>query len=356
MKPVENPKQPLPEPATMLATEKIVVRTTGDGAKPVRRNFPGPGNADAALRVTFERRAYADLIAHAKQSVDVEVCGVLAGEVCEDSEGAFVHVSAAIPGTAASQGSTHVTFTQSTWNSIHKTLESDYPKLKIVGWYHTHPGFGVEFSDMDLFIQKNFFGGPAQIAMVTDPLSGATAICLNTAQGVRYLPRFWVDGREQPCRVPESKRAGTSNRDPAAGAAEAGQSDLAALEARVSQLVQAVDEQRAWQHSFMLFCGFVFCVGIIVGVGYFMLKTYNYRLEPPQVRQLIPVPIQVGDKVVMVGVGVFDWKVPAELNALLLQEELLRKAAEERAAKEAAKKQPNATNAVDSTESPETKK
>ena len=43
--------------------------------------------------------------------------------------------------------------------------------LKIVGWYHTHPGFGVEFSEMDLFIQQNFFGGPAQIA----PRNGGAA-------------------------------------------------------------------------------------------------------------------------------------------------------------------------------------
>lgn len=319
----------------MLATEKVVVRPSSDGVKPIRRQFPGPRNADVALRVSFERRANADLIAHAKESLDVEVCGVLVGELCEDDEGPFVYVLAAIRGRAASEASTHVTFTQATWNSIHQTLERDYPDLKIVGWYHTHPGFGVEFSDMDLFIQQNFFGGPAQIAMVTDPLSGAVAICLNTAKGVRYLPRFWVDGREQPCRVPAptgQSAAGTVGPGTAAGG------DLAQLEARISQLVQAIDEQRAWQHSFMLLCGFVFCLAVIAGVGYFIFKTYNSRLEPPQVRQMIPVEIQVGDKTVMLGIGVVEWKVPDELNAILLQEDLLRKEAAERVAREIAKK------------------
>ena len=185
-----------------LATEKLTLRQTSEGPKPIARQFPGPRNADAALRVALERSAYAELLAHAKASLEAEVCGVLAGQVCEDDEGPFVHVEAVIRGAAATEASTHVTFTQTTWNTIHRTLERDFPKLRIVGWYHTHPGFGVEFSDMDLFIQKNFFSGPAQIALVTDPLSGAVAICLNTAKGVRYLPRFWVDGREQPCRVP----------------------------------------------------------------------------------------------------------------------------------------------------------
>ena len=348
--PSEQPSQGTPEPVTLLATEKVVVRPGGEGAKPIRRQFPGPRNADVALRVAFERRVNADLIAHAKESLELEVCGVLAGEICEDDEGPFVHVSAAIRGTAASEASTHVTFTQATWNSIHQTLDRDYPNLKIVGWYHTHPGFGVEFSDMDLFIQQNFFGGPAQVAMVTDPLSGAVAICLNTAKGVRYLPRFWVDGREQPCRVPAPKGQVAPTGGGVGGPVDAGGSDLAQLEARVSQLVQAMDEQRAWHHSFMLFCGFVFCLAVILGVGYFIFKTYSSRLEPPQVRQMIPVAIQVGDKTVMLGVGVVEWKVPDELNAILLQEDLMRKEAADRAAKEVARKlareAKNSTNAA----------
>jgi hypothetical protein len=194
---------------------------------------------------------------------------------------------------------------------------------------------------MDLFIQQNFFGGPAQIAMVTDPMSGAVAICLNTAKGVRYLPRFWVDGREQPCRVPAPKGQGadgTVGTVGTVGPGTAGSSDLAQLEARVSQLVQAMDEQRAWQHSFMLFCGFVFCLAVIVGVGYFIYRTYTLPLQPPRLQQAYSIPIQVGDKTVMLGVPVVEWKVPDELNAILLREDLMQKEAAEREAREIAQK------------------
>src|SRR5262245_54249556 len=186
----------------LVADKKITLRETDSGIKPVWRDFPGPRGSDVPLRIAIDKKAYAELIAHAKESLDREVCGVLAGHLCEDDEGLFVSVEAAIRGTAASEASTHVTFTQATWNAIHKVLEEDYPKLKIVGWYHTHPGFGVEFSDMDLFIQKNFFSGSTQIALVTDPLNGAVAICVNGDDGAKYLTRFWVDGREQQTKVP----------------------------------------------------------------------------------------------------------------------------------------------------------
>jgi proteasome lid subunit RPN8/RPN11 len=327
------------EPASWLATEKIVVQTDAEGAKPLRREFPGPRSADVALRVAVERRANAELVAHAKESLEVEVCGVLIGQTCEDAEGVFVHIAAVIRGDAASEASTHVTFTQTTWNTIHETLERDYPKLKIVGWYHTHPGFGVEFSEMDLFIQKNFFPGPAQVALVTDPLTGAVAICINTPQGIRYLPKYWVDGREQPCRVPvlnkDAAETGTTRSD----SKDATNDDISRLETRLSQLIQAVDQQRAWQHNFMLFCGAVFCIAVLCGIGYFIFRTYASQLEPPRIQSVYSIPIQVGDKTVMLGVGVVEWKVPDELNAIMIEEDMMKKEAAEKAAKEAALKQ-----------------
>src|ERR1051325_10690967 len=259
---------PLTQGESLLATEKITLRDGSSTIKPVWGEFSGPRNADVALRIAVERRAYADLIAHAKESLDVEVCGVLAGQVCEDSEGIFVRVDAAIRGAAASQASTHVTFTQSTWNSIHQTLERDYPKLSIVGWYHTHPGFGVEFSDMDLFIQKNFFSAPTQIALVTDPLSGAVGICVNTSDGPKYLPRFWVDGREQTAKIPSRHSTPSKSQSAAAVVADDSAPSLENLEARVGQLIQALDEQRTSFYRFLLFCGIFFCLGIIANAGY----------------------------------------------------------------------------------------
>jgi proteasome lid subunit RPN8/RPN11 len=271
-----------------VAEKKITLRESDSGIKPIGRNFPGPRGADVPLRVAIEKKAYAELIAHAKESLDREVCGVLAGHLCEDDEGLFVSVEAAIRGTAASEASTHVTFTQATWNAIHKVLEEDFPKLKIVGWYHTHPGFGVEFSDMDLFIQKNFFSGSTQIALVTDPLNGAVAICVNGEEGARYLDRFWVDGREQEAKVParQARKYGTA----ATATESSGGEAMQKLETRVTQLVQALDEQRRTFQNFLLFCGTVFCFAVLLTAGYFIWGIYTSKAEPPKAH------LQIGDK------------------------------------------------------------
>jgi proteasome lid subunit RPN8/RPN11 len=334
---------PRTEPSAPPDAPPINVQESAAGEKPVSRTFPGPRNAGTKLRVAMERRAYADLIAHARESLEAEVCGVLAGQVCEDDEGVFVHVEAIVRGTAASEGSTHVTFTQATWNAIHQQLEHDYPRLKIVGWYHTHPGFGVEFSEMDVFIQRNFFPGPSHIALVTDPLNGAVAICINAPQGIEYLGSFWVDSREQQCRVPERISGRSARTGPAATPGGGDPDAVHALEARVGQLLQALDEMRRSYYRFLLTCGILFCVALMIAVGYTLYSQWNYRLEPPKVNQIVPVPVQIGDKVVILGVAVTSWEVPPELNAILLEAELLKREAAERAARELAA-QKNATN------------
>ena len=106
--------------------------------------------------------------AHAAGSLDREVGGVLLGTF--DGDTAAVRV--ALPALKADGHRTHVTFTHEVWEDIHSTLDRDYPDLKIVGWYHSHPGFGVFLSEYDRFIQRNFFAGAAQVALVVDPHAG----------------------------------------------------------------------------------------------------------------------------------------------------------------------------------------
>jgi hypothetical protein len=40
----------------------------------------------------------------------------------------------------------------------------------MVGWYHTHPDWGVFLSSMDLFICEHFFNKPLDVAIVLDPI------------------------------------------------------------------------------------------------------------------------------------------------------------------------------------------
>ena len=115
--------------------------------------------------VVMEAEVARKIRQHARSSMKAEVCGVLIG----NTEHERMVVEACIAGINAAQGGAHVTFTQDTWEHIYKIKDKDFPEHKIVGWYHSHPGFGVFLSEHDLFIQQNFFSNPQQVAWVYDP-------------------------------------------------------------------------------------------------------------------------------------------------------------------------------------------
>lgn len=105
---------------------------------------------------------------HGRSSMHKEVCGVLVGNLCWD-KGPYLMIDARIEGKYADHQAGSVTFTSETWNYIHSVLAEKYPKKRIVGWYHTHPGFGIFLSNMDVFIHENFFSMRWQPAYVFDP-------------------------------------------------------------------------------------------------------------------------------------------------------------------------------------------
>jgi proteasome lid subunit RPN8/RPN11 len=105
---------------------------------------------------------------HVFENADREVGGVLIGRTAAD--GGLPLITGAIPAIAADEQRATLTFTQEAWAHVHRVLESEFPPdEQIVGWYHSHPGFGVFLSGHDLFIHENFFNAPSQIAVVVDP-------------------------------------------------------------------------------------------------------------------------------------------------------------------------------------------
>ncbi len=115
--------------------------------------------------VVMEAEVARKIRQHARAFMKAEVCGVLIG----NTEQERMTVEACIAGVNAAQDGAHVTFTQDTWEHIYKIKEKDFPGHRIVGWYHSHPGFGVFLTEQDLFIQQNFFSHPQQVAWVYDP-------------------------------------------------------------------------------------------------------------------------------------------------------------------------------------------
>lgn len=154
--------------------------------------LPFPAGPGQSFRVYFAPEVHARLWQHAGENMGVEVCGVLVGTWGQDAGGPFVSISESIRGEAATSKFAEVTFTHETWARINQEMDTKFANLSIVGWYHTHPDFGVFLSDRDLFIQQHFFAGPGQIAHVIDPVRKIDGVFVWKGGQTVLAPYFWV--------------------------------------------------------------------------------------------------------------------------------------------------------------------
>jgi proteasome lid subunit RPN8/RPN11 len=106
---------------------------------------------------------------HAFSRTDAEVGGFLVGVKNADSS---VKLTGIVPALSAESGQAHLTITHEVWDEVLPQVEKQFPGDVIIGWYHTHPGFGLFLSPYDMFIQEGFFPSEHQVALVIDPLAG----------------------------------------------------------------------------------------------------------------------------------------------------------------------------------------
>ncbi len=124
--------------------------------------------ADRLPVVYFAEEVVAEMKRHARSDTSQEIAGVLLGEVNYQRNTVLVHACVAAEHTQSSRG--NVTFTHDTWAQINRVVDAEYPDHAIVGWYHSHPNFGIFLSSYDTFIHQNFFSAQWQIAYVVDPV------------------------------------------------------------------------------------------------------------------------------------------------------------------------------------------
>jgi proteasome lid subunit RPN8/RPN11 len=119
--------------------------------------------------------------AHCFSRVDVEVGGFLVGKV-EEGKSIVTHVLIA-KNTAAQ--SAQLTFTNKTWETAWAEMSEIGKDAKLIGWFHSHPNFGVFLSDYDKFIQNEFFKEDGMITIVVDPIQGKKGWFVSVNKDVR---------------------------------------------------------------------------------------------------------------------------------------------------------------------------
>jgi JAB1/Mov34/MPN/PAD-1 ubiquitin protease len=101
----------------------------------------------------------------------VERGGGLAGRYHVDPDGQrFIVVTDVLPAPDAPSSAARIDIRAEDWIDIHHAI-ARRPDLRLLGWYHSHPGMSVRMSYVDRLTQQRTFGVDWQIGLVVDPWS-----------------------------------------------------------------------------------------------------------------------------------------------------------------------------------------
>jgi proteasome lid subunit RPN8/RPN11 len=132
---------------------------------------------DGELPIFLDMDVAHDMEVHAQSDKSVELGGVLLGAQCTDDNGQpFVLISDSLRAAHYESTKGSFKFTHDTWSAISRQRDEFPADLQMVGWYHTHPDWGVFLSGMDMFICDNFFNKKLDVAYVIDPCRGDRAM------------------------------------------------------------------------------------------------------------------------------------------------------------------------------------
>jgi len=169
----------------IIAPSKARVRIAG-------RRLPTGTHTWMAADVLMDEPPLRAAQAHALSSPNREVAGVLIGPPPEKQpDGRYVvHVMDTIIAKHTVMQGASVTYTPESWRYMNDKLRERYPDdtAVMVGWYHTHPGFGIFLSGMDQFIHQNFFTQIWHVALVLDPRAKTSGFFCWDRQQTRVSP------------------------------------------------------------------------------------------------------------------------------------------------------------------------
>jgi proteasome lid subunit RPN8/RPN11 len=125
------------------------------------------------LEVTLEFEALLAMKRHAMRNTNTELGGIVLGHrwISDDPvPQRGVWIRSIIEAEAYESTRASFKFTHDSWTRITEKKRAQFADHEIIGWYHTHPGWGVFLSGHDRFICDHFFPDWFQLAIVLDPI------------------------------------------------------------------------------------------------------------------------------------------------------------------------------------------
>merc|ERR1719299_357834 len=129
---------------------------------------PDQSLADTAEQVYISSLALLKMLKHGRAGVPMEVMGLMLGEFIDDYTVRVVDVfSMPQSGNSVSVEAVDPVFQTKMLDMLKQTGR---PEM-VVGWYHSHPGFGCWFSGTDVNTQQSFEQlNPRAVGVVVDPV------------------------------------------------------------------------------------------------------------------------------------------------------------------------------------------
>lgn len=101
---------------------------------------------------------------------DKEVMGLMMGTVYRDDLGEYAVVADIIT-TILDSNEVGVRFNRDSFEGLFDGMDRSQGRM-VVGWYHSHPGFGCYLSETDINTYMGVFGKDTGFAIVIDPSDG----------------------------------------------------------------------------------------------------------------------------------------------------------------------------------------
>lgn len=173
------------------------------------------------VKVYIKQDVYKALEEYASSDTSHELGTIILGNYSDALGKMNVVISDFIYAKYTDASASTLTFTHETWDYVHKEHEEKYPNTKMVGWQHTHPGYGIFLSNYDMFIQENFFNMPFQVAYVIDPVQHIRGFFQWKSGKVEKLKGFYIyDEVGKQIKIEQSKEkkiaGGSAGLSPAA--------------------------------------------------------------------------------------------------------------------------------------------
>jgi len=178
------------EPNVVIKAEQVLTHDRG-------LELPLDVSVDATVHHQIEQFASRDRQA--------ECIGLLLGSVDVEDRKRVARITALAPGLGAGESRTCVRVTLDAWAAMLGKRDRDHANLRVLGWMHTHAGWGVFMSDSDVFAHEHFFPHPNMVAYVLDPTTGHDSFFGWKDGRISYLPTYALVGT--PEQIESSSRA-----------------------------------------------------------------------------------------------------------------------------------------------------